>query len=69
MTNQEEQKLVLHDVDICSELSKSVDDNIGYSIMLTQAILATGKTIENLTIAEFLKIRSKCSDRYNKMYS
>jgi len=69
MTNQDEGTLVLHDVDVCLALGESVDDNIGYSIMLTQAILATGKTIENLTIAEFLKIRSQCSDRYNKMYS
>ena len=56
----------LHVLDVCKELGSIVEANCHYTRLLAQCISLEGKTIEQLTVGDLLRINRDAADDFDR---
>jgi len=65
----EQQPLALHLIDACQEIGGIAEANVSYMAGIARRIAKTGKSLEELTVAELLAIHRDYNAFYNELYS
>lgn len=57
----------IHNINVCMELGGIADSNCRYTSGLSKRIESTGKTIEELTVGELLKLHRAYNEWFNQL--